>query len=265
MRLFDTHCHLDDPRLAAELDDVLARAAAAGVERMTTIGCVRDLEGLDSAASLARRFAHVSATVGVHPHDAQRYGDDLHEAIAAKATAPEIVAVGEMGLDFFYDNSPRETQQEVFRRQIALARAVNKPIVVHTRDAAAETLAILREERAADVGGIIHCFSEDAAFAKAALDLGFVSSFSGIVTFKKSTAIQEAARSQPADALLVETDAPYLAPVPKRGRRNEPAYVEHTARFIAELRGEDPEALAERAFANATRLFGLSAPDTTSA
>ena len=257
MQLFDTHCHLDDPRLTADIDDVLQRAAAAGVDRMTTIGCAKDIEGLDSAPSLARRYAQVSATVGVHPHDASAYDNALHDALAAKAAADEVVAVGEMGLDFHYDNSPRDAQREAFRRQVAIARAVDKPIVIHTRSAPEETLTILREESARDVGGIIHCFSEDAAFAKAALDLGFVASFSGIVTFKKSTAIQEAARAQPAEALLVETDAPYLAPIPRRGRRNEPAYVEHTARFIAALRGEDPEALAARAFASALRVFRL--------
>jgi len=262
LRLFDTHCHLDDPRLGERLDEVLANAAGAGVERMTTIGCARDLEGLDSAPSLARRFEHVSATVGVHPHDAKSLDDTLFAALEAKATAPEVVAVGEMGLDFHYDNSPRDAQRQAFRRQIDLAKRLKKPIVVHTREAAAETLAILREEDARDVGGIIHCFSEDAPFAKAALDMGFVASFSGIVTFKRSHAIQEAARKQPADMLLVETDAPYLAPVPKRGKTNEPAYVAHTARFIAELRGEDPEELAGRAYASALRVFGLSEPSS---
>ncbi|MAQ17312.1 MAG: hydrolase TatD [Sandaracinus sp.] len=263
MRLFDTHCHLDDRRLEGRLDEVLQNAADAGVERMTTIGCVRDVEGLDRAPALARRHAHLSATVGVHPHDAAALDDALFAALETKAAAPEVVAIGEMGLDYFYDNSPRETQQEVFRRQIDLAKRVGKPIVVHTRDAAAETLAILRAEDARDVGGIIHCFSEDAAFAKAALEMGFVAAFSGIVTFKRSAAIQEAAKQQPGDMLLVETDAPYLAPVPKRGKTNEPAYVAHTARFIAELRGEDPEELAERAFQNSLRVFGID--DATSA
>jgi TatD DNase family protein len=262
MRLFDTHCHLDDERLGAKLDEVLANAASAGVERMTTIGCVRGHEGIDSAPSLARRLEHVSATVGVHPHDASAMDDALFDAVAQACEAPEVVAIGEMGLDYHYDNSPREAQREAFRRQIDLAKRLDKPIVVHTREAPEETLAILREEDARDVGGIIHCFSEDAAFAKAALDMGFVASFSGIVTFKRSHAIQEAARKQPADALLVETDAPYLAPAPKRGKLNEPAYVEHTARFVAELRGEDPEELAERAFESALRVFGL-APATS--
>ena len=263
LRLFDTHCHLDDRRLHARLDEVFENAASAGVERMVTIGCVRDVAGLDSAPALARRFEPVSCAVGVHPHDASALDDALFAALEAKAAAPEVVAVGEMGLDYHYEHSPREVQREAFRRQIDLARRLGKPIIVHTREAAEETLAILREEDARDCGGIIHCFSEDAPFAKAALDMGFVASFSGIVTFKRSTAIQEAAKRQPADMLLVETDAPYLAPVPKRGKTNEPAYVEHTARFIAELRGADPETLAEQAFANSLRVFGLAG--TTSA
>lgn len=263
LRLFDTHCHLDDRRLHGRLDEVLANAAEAGVERMTTIGCVRDVAGLDSAPAIARQFEHVSCTVGVHPHDAKALDDTLFAALEAKCAEPEVVAIGEMGLDYHYDNSPREAQRAAFRRQIDLARRLGKPIIVHTREAADETLAILREEDARDVGGIIHCFSEDAPFAKAALEMGFVASFSGIVTFKRSTAIQEAAKAQPADMLLVETDAPYLAPVPKRGKTNEPAYVEHTARFIAELRGEDPEELAARAFDSSLRVFGLAG--TTSA
>lgn len=258
MRLFDTHCHLDDPRLAPERDAVLARALEAGVARMTTIGCVRDAASLTSALDVAK--AHpgvVYATVGVHPHDASAADDALLEGVTRVAADPAIVAIGEMGLDYHYDNAPRETQREVFRRQIAIARALGKPIVVHSRDAREDTLAILREENARDVGGIMHCFSEDAAFAKAALEHGFVASFSGIVTFKTATAIQEAARVQPADAILVETDAPYLAPIPFRGKRNEPAYVAKTAAFVAGLRGEDPETLAEIAFENACRVFKI--------
>jgi TatD DNase family protein len=146
---------------------------------------------------------------------------------------------------------------EAFRKQVAIAKELRKPLVIHTRSAPKETLQVLREEHASDVGGIIHCFSEDAPFAAAALDLGFVSSFSGIVTFKKAVAVQEAAKKQPADALLIETDAPYLAPIPKRGKLNEPAYVAHTARHIAELRGEDPEALAASTYQNALALFGI--------
>ncbi|MGB5696406.1 MAG: TatD family hydrolase [Polyangiales bacterium] len=256
--LFDTHCHLDDPRLVGELDAVLERAKEAGVRRMTTIGCANDVESVRSAIDIARRYpGRVSATVGVHPHDAKHLDDALCDAIRDAGTDPCVVAIGETGLDFHYDHSPHPAQQEAFRRQVAIAKELRKPLVIHTRSAPRQTLQILREEGAKQVGGIIHCFSEDASFAAAALDLGFVSSFSGIVTFSKAVEVQEAALKQPPDALLIETDAPYLAPVPKRGKRNEPAYVAYTAARIAELRGDDPGALAETTYANALRIFGI--------
>lgn len=259
--LFDTHCHLDDPKYAGELEEVLRRASAAGVEQMTTIGCVRSAADVGKALAIAHAHPErVTATVGVHPHDADVMASDpdgLLEAMLPVARDAKVVAIGEMGLDYFYDRCPRATQQDVFRRQIAMARDVGKPIVVHTRDAREDTLDILREEQAREVGGIIHCFSEDAAFAAAALDLGFVASFSGIVTFKNAAGVRDAAAKQPLDALLVETDAPYLAPVPFRGKRNEPAYVAHTADVIAELRGMSPEEVREATTANARRLFRL--------
>ncbi|MGB5193539.1 MAG: TatD family hydrolase [Polyangiales bacterium] len=256
--LFDTHCHLDDPRLHEELDAVLDRAKAAGVRRITTIGCAHDVASVKSAVDIARQHSDwISATVGVHPHDAKDLDDATCDAIRAAGRDSTVVAIGETGLDFHYDHSPRDTQLEAFRKQIGIAKELSKPLVIHTRSAPKETLQVLREERAGDVGGIIHCFSEDAPFAAAALDLGFISSFSGIVTFKKAIAVQEAARKQPADAILIETDAPYLAPIPKRGKRNEPAYVAHTAKCIAELRGEDREALAEATYRNALRIFGI--------
>jgi TatD DNase family protein len=256
--LFDTHCHLDDPRLREELDAVLDRAKAAGVRRITAIGCAHDVASVKSAVDIAQQHPDwISATVGVHPHDAKDLDDATCDAIRAAGSDSTVVAIGETGLDFHYDHSPRDTQLEAFRKQIGIAKELSKPLVIHTRSAPKETLQVLREERAGDVGGIIHCFSEDAPFAAAALDLGFISSFSGIVTFKKAIAVQEAARKQPADAILIETDAPYLAPIPKRGKRNEPAYVAHTAKCIAELRGEDREALAEATYRNALRIFGI--------
>lgn len=256
--LFDTHCHLDDPRLFEELDDVLERAEEAGVRRITSIGCASDVSSVSSAIEIARKHpGRISATVGVHPHDAKHLDDALCDAIRAAGTDSSVVAIGETGLDFHYDHSPHAAQEEAFRRQIAIARDLKKPLIIHTRSAPKDTLRILREEQAKDVGGIIHCFSEDAPFAAGALDLGFVSSFSGIVTFRKAVAVQEAALKQPADALLVETDAPYLAPIPRRGKRNEPAYVAYTAARIAELRGEDPEELARTTYENALRIFGI--------
>lgn len=256
----DTHCHLDFDSFADDFDAVLVRAREAGVGRIVTIGSGDALDSAERAVQVAAAHADwVHPTVGVHPHDGRLLDDAAFDRIAELAARPEVVAVGETGLDFHYDHSPRDQQAEAFRRQIALARAVRKPIIVHTRSAADETLAILREENARDVGGVIHCFTEDAAFAAAALDLGFVASFSGIVTFKRSTAIQDAARRQPADAILVETDAPFLAPVPHRGKRNEPAYVAKTAAFVAELRGEDEDAFRATTTENARRVFGLPA------
>ena len=212
---------------------------------------------------IALAHAHpdtIVATVGLHPHDARVATDALLEALERLALDPSVVAVGEVGLDFHYDHSPRDVQREIFRRFVAVARRVKKPLTIHTREAPAETLAILREEGARDVGGIIHCFSEDADFAREALDLGFVASFSGIVTFKSAQAVREAARVQPLDALLVETDAPYLAPVPHRGKRNEPSFVVHTADAIAALRGIDADAVRAATTRNACRLFGIPTP-----
>jgi len=258
--LFDTHCHLDDPRLLEELDAVLSRAVEAGVQRITAIGCASDVASVMSAVQIARKHPNrISATVGVHPHDAKHLDDALCDAIRDAAADPLVVAIGETGLDAHYDHSPRAAQEDAFRKQIAIAKEIRKPLIIHTRSAPRETLRILREEQARDVGGIIHCFSEDAPFAASALDLGFVSSFSGIVTFSKALAVQEAALKQPGDAILVETDAPYLAPVPKRGKRNEPAYVAYTAARIAELRGEDREAFAHATYQNALRLFDILA------
>ncbi len=257
--VIDTHCHLDHRKYApGEVEELVARAQAQGVTRLITIGCAADVSSVSAAIDIASQRPEVCrATVGVHPHDAASFDEELAEAVEAAAVDPLVVAVGEMGLDFYYDSSPREAQRTAFRRQIAIARRVKKPIVVHTRSAPEETLAILEEESASDVGGVIHCFSEDSAFARAALELGFVSSFSGLVTFKRNVdGIRDAALHQPLDALLVETDAPFLAPVPYRGKRNEPSYVVAVARAIANLRGLDEAELRARTTENAERLFG---------
>ena len=205
-----------------------------------------------------RRPGTVAAVVGVHPHDAAVVvadGSTVFAEIEALALDPAVVAVGEIGLDYHYDHSPRAVQREVFARFIALARATGKPIVVHTREAAADTLELLASEHARDVGGIIHCFSEDRAFAEKALDLGFDLSFSGIVTFKSAKVIQEVAAWAPLDRILVETDSPYLAPVPLRGKPCEPAYLVHTARHLAALRGIDLPTLAAATHATSERRF----------
>lgn len=255
MRLIDTHCHLDSGYFPEGADAVIARANAASVAAFMVIGVGKPAI-VREAVALAERRPDVVAAVGVHPHEAAEMDQAFFDEIEALASRPRVACVGEIGLDFHYDHSPREQQAEVFRRFIALARRVKKPMVIHTRSAPQETLAILREEHAAEVGGIIHCFSEDRAFAEAALDLGFDLSFSGIVTFKSATAIQEAASYAPLDRVLVETDAPYLAPIPLRGKKCEPAYVAHTATFLAKLRGLPLEDFAEATTANARRRLG---------
>ena len=256
--LFDSHCHLDFPSLAEELDGVLSRAREAGVRRMTTIGAGRGLDSARAALEIARAHAgSIVASVGLHPHDARLADEATWERLAAWARDPLVVAIGETGLDFHYDNSPRSAQREVFRRTIALAREVDRPLIIHTRKAARETLTILAEERAAEVGGISHCFSEDAGFAKAALDLGFVSSFSGIVTYRNAHGVHEAARALPPDAILVETDAPFLAPQPVRGRRNEPGWIAHVAAALAALRSVDEDTVRRQTWNNACRVYRL--------
>ncbi len=255
--LVDTHCHLDAHYFPEGADAAIARAQAQGVSELVVIGVGADLEPARQAIALAARRGDCHAVVGVHPHDASSLDDACFAELEQLAAHPEVVAVGEIGLDYHYLRSPREVQQAAFRRLIALARALRKPIVVHTREAPADTLAILAEEGARDVGGIIHCFSEDRAFAERALDLDFDLSFSGIVTFKTARSIHEVAAWAPADRILVETDSPYLAPVPFRGKPCEPAHVVHTARRVAELRGVPFEELAERTTENARRRLGL--------
>jgi TatD DNase family protein len=261
--LADAHCHLDPHHFREGPDAVIERAVAAGVVGLVVVGLVGEREGVGSVApaafavDLARRLpGRVAACVGIHPHEARLWTPAIEEDLRALASGPDVAAVGEIGLDYHYDHSPRETQREVFARSIAVARAVRKPIVVHTRAAPQDTLDILDREGAKDVGGIIHCFSEDRAFATRALDLNFDVSLSGIVTFKTSLAVQEVAAWAPADRLHVETDSPYLSPVPLRGKKNEPAHVVVTARRVAELRGVPPEELCAATLANTERRFG---------
>jgi TatD DNase family protein len=263
LALADAHCHLDPHHFREGADAVMDRARAAGVAGFVVVGLVGEREGKGSlepaafAVDLARRLpTRVAACVGLHPHEARLGSPAIEDELRALAGDPDVAAVGEIGLDYHYDHSPRDVQRDVFARCIAIARAVRKPIVVHTRSAPSDTLDLLEREGAREVGGIIHCFSEDRAFASRALDLGFDLSFSGIVTFKTSTAIQEVAAWAPADRILVETDSPYLAPVPFRGKKNEPAHVALTARRVAELRGVAPEELFATTLANTERRFG---------
>ncbi len=254
--LVDTHCHVERARYPEGPDEVLGRARAAGVGGFMVVGVAETTRAAEDAVELAERHPDVVAAVGFHPHDAAAVDDAAWAAITRLASRPRVAAIGETGLDYHYDHSPRDLQQTLFRRTIALAREVNKPVVIHTREAAADTLSILVDEGARDAGGVIHCFSEDLAFARAALELGFYLSFSGIVTFKNARAIQEVAAAAPLERVLVETDAPYLAPVPFRGKRCEPSHVVHTAAFVAELRGMSREAFAEATTDNARRLLG---------
>ena len=255
MTWFDTHCHLDSEHNPDGADAVLERARQVGVSSFLCVG-VGGLAQAEQAIALAEQHGDVFASVGVHPHDAARDGT-LEAQFERLWAHPRVLAVGEVGLDYHYDHSPREAQVEVFRRFVAVARRVKKPLIIHTRSAAEDTLQILESEGARDVGGVIHCFSEDRAFATRALDLGLYLSFSGIVTFKTARAIQDVAAWAPAERVLVETDSPYLAPVPLRGKRCEPAFVVHTGRYVAGLRSVPESHFAALTTENALRCFGL--------
>jgi TatD DNase family protein len=257
LQLVDSHCHLDHQQFDADREAAIERALAAGVQRMLAIGTGDGPPDLEAGIRLADRYEVFSATVGVHPHDAAKASGETFKRLAELLTHPKVAALGEIGLDYHYDFSPRETQRAVFIEQMRLARDAKKPIVIHTREAWDDTIALLREHWPARLGGIMHCFSGGPEQARQALDLGFYLSFGGIVTFPKALDVQEAARRAPADRILIETDAPYLAPVPRRGKRNEPAYIVETVRKLAELRGETVEAVAESTSANFNRL----APD----
>lgn len=257
--LIDSHCHLDHSA-DAEIPDLIARARNAGVERMVTIG-VR-MSQAAKVKEIAERHPEVWGTVGIHPHNAGEAPLPTPEAIAAEADHPRIIGIGESGLDYFYDKAPRDAQAENFRRHIRAARIAGLPLVIHARQADDDILAILRAER--EAGGpfdfLLHCFSSGRALAEQGVEMGGYVSFSGILTFPKSQEFREIARDLPAERLLVETDAPYLAPVPFRGKRCEPAMVAHTARVLAEVRGLTPEALADLTTRNFERLFAKARP-----
>jgi len=255
--LIDSHCHLD--YFSADLDRVLAAARAAGVSQMVTIG-TRWSCALEQLA-LAEKQEGLWCTIGLHPHHSAEEELPQEQDIAERASAPKVIGIGEAGLDYFYDRAPRDVQAQVFRRQIRAARLAGLPICIHTRDADDDTLAILQDER--EQGGkfdfLLHCFSSGRALAEAAVAMGGYVSFSGILTFPKSHELRAIAADLPADRLLVETDAPYLAPVPFRGKRNEPAHVVHTAKVLGEARGLSQEAVAELTTANFHRLFRKAA------
>ena len=249
--LVDSHCHLDFADFAEERGAIIERARAAGVGTMLTI-CTR-LDEFPAVQAIAESDADIWCSVGAHPHEAADHADVTADHFAALAAHPRVIGIGETGLDFHYDHSPREVQERVFRTHIAASQASGLPLIVHAREADAEIARTLQEERA--TAGVLHCFSSGRALAEAALDLGFYISISGIVTFKNAEELRAIVRDVPLDRLLVETDAPYLAPVPYRGRRNEPAYVATTAAAVAALKEIEPAALAAATTDNFFRLF----------
>ena len=251
--LVDSHCHLDFPDFGGEVDDLVARARAAGVGILLTI-CTRPRLAAESIA-IAERHDGVRCAVGLHPHHVAAEGMPDEDDLLALAAHPKVVGIGETGLDYHYDRSPRDLQQESFRRHIRASRRAGLPFIVHSRNADADTAKILREEAEGRVPGVMHCFSSTRELAEKSLELGLYISLSGIVTFRNSEELRGIVRDIPADRLLVETDAPFLAPVPKRGRRNEPAFVVHTAAEVARLKGLGEAEFAEQSTSNFHRLF----------
>ncbi|NVJ91039.1 MAG: TatD family hydrolase [Methylocystaceae bacterium] len=252
--LVDSHCHLDFPDFQEDFDAVLSRAEEAGIKTMMTI-CTH-VTKFDQVHDIAKAHDHIYCTVGIHPHNADSEPEVSVDDLVGWASNPKVIGLGETGLDYFYEHSPREIQQRQFRTHIEAARALDLPVIIHTRDAEEDTLAMIEEEMAkAPFKGLIHCFSASKEFAARMVDLGLYISISGIVTFKKADDLREAIKDVPLDRLLVETDAPYLAPIPKRGKRNEPAYTAFTAAKVAEVKGVDVETLAKATTDNFFTLF----------
>jgi TatD DNase family protein len=263
--LIDTHTHLDDTRYEGDREAMIARAREAGVGAFITIGC--DLATSRAAVELADRYPFVYASIGVHPHEVRHIGDDWYDEFRRLAQHPKVVAYGEIGLDYHYNYSPPKLQRERFREQILLARELRLPVVIHTREAQEDTIGILKEEHAADIGGVFHCFTGDAWLARDGLDLGFDLSFSGVVTFQNAAMLREIVKTVPMDRILIETDCPYLTPAPHRGKRNEPAYVRLVAEAIAGVKSTaapvSVDEVGRLTSANARRLFKLPADESS--
>jgi TatD DNase family protein len=257
--MVDSHCHLADEKFTTELEAVVMRARDAGLERALVILAAGDAREAEQAGRVERIWPDIRVSIGVHPHTAHAFTDDpdraAEEVRRQILATPAARAVGEIGLDYHYDFSPRDVQQQVFRAQIRLARERQLPVVIHTREADADTVAILKEEGGGDLRGVLHCFTGDTALARAGLDLGFYISFAGIITFPKAGELRETARIVPLDRLLVETDSPYLAPTPYRGKRNEPAYVARVVAALAELHGIEAGEVARITASNFHTLF----------
>ena len=252
VKLIDSHCHLDDPKFDEDRQATIERALAAGVETMMAIGTGKGPPDLEAGVRLAEQYSFIYATVGVHPHDASKAAEETFERLHTLARHEKVLAIGEIGLDYHYEFSPRDVQRSVFARQLELAAEAGKPIVIHTREAWEDTLAMLREGWRG--GGIMHCFTGGEGEAEEALALGFHLSFGGVLTFPKAENVRQAARLTPADRLLIETDCPYLAPAPHRGKRNEPAFVAETARRLAEVREQTFPEIAALTTANFHKL-----------
>lgn len=255
--VIDTHCHLADAKFRGEVDSVIERAEEAGVGQIISVGAIGPIENDRITVEIAERHANVFAAVGVHPHDAADCNPARLDALRELAKSRKVVAIGESGLDFHYMHSPRETQEASLRAHLALAAELDLPIVIHCRDAEPRLIEIVRETGMPRRGGVIHCFTGDADAAREFVALGFCVSFSGIVTFKNSAQVRAAAPIVPDDRVMVETDAPYLAPEPYRGKRNEPAYVQRTLATLAALRHADAVVLGAQIVANAARVFRL--------
>jgi TatD DNase family protein len=252
--LVDSHCHLDFPDYAGKVEEVVARAQAAGVGVCLSIGT--ELKRFPGVRAVAEKFPNVWCSVGVHPHEAEKELQDDEAALIREASHPKVVGIGETGLDYYYEHSPRVPQQQNFRAHIAAARQTGLPVIVHTRDADDDTIDILRDEMGKGAfTGLIHCFTGTQKLADAALELGLYISVSGIATFKNSAPLRDVIKTVPLQRLLVETDAPFLAPVPYRGKTNEPAFVVHTAKMLAELKGVTQTELAQATTENFFRLF----------
>ncbi len=258
--LVDSHCHLDFPELAAEREAVVGRARAAGVGTMVTIAT--RLDQFPGVRAIAETDDDIWCSVGAHPHEAVDHADLLSDQLVVLAAHPKVVGIGETGLDYHYDLSPRDIQRRVFRAHIAASQATGLPLIIHAREADDDVAGILGDERPPP--GVLHCFSSGRSLAEVALDLGFYISISGIVTFKNAEELRAIVTGLPLDRLLVETDSPYLAPVPYRGKRNEPAFVKATAAAVAALKGIEPEVLAAATTANFFRLFGKARPPAAS-
>ena len=255
--LVDSHAHIQGKEYAGEVEAVIARARSAGVETIIAVGGAGDMSSNTEAIQLATTFPNIYATVGMHPHDAKDVGADELDVLKNLAADSKVIAIGETGLDYYYSHSPHDVQRRVFGQFIHMARQAQLPIIVHERDAAQDATELLRCEGAGDLRGVVHCFTGNYQSACAYLDLGFHLSFTGIITFKNANALREVVSKIPLERILVETDSPYLTPVPHRGKRNEPAYARHVAETIANLKGISFDEMAQITTANVKQLFRI--------